>query len=113
VGTFDVKEERWVVLDAIPNYSVSSFGRVVNNSTGRELKATLKKDTGRYRVWLYRNGVKYAVYVHRLVARCFFVDYKDGIRVKHINGIYSDNSVLNLTLGVEGCRGPEYELGKG
>lgn len=105
-------DEWWVVLDGLDRYSVSSYGRVVNNETGRELKPTLNRKTGLLKVTLSYNAKRYHVYVHRLVARCFFLNYKDGVKVRHISENLLDNSVLNLTLG-NGCRTPDTELGKG
>lgn len=99
-------DEHWVSLDALPNYAVSNFGRVINVIRGNELSPSPDKN-GYLRVALYHNGKRYDVFVHRLVALCFFLNYKDGIEVKHINGNKEDNGVLNLTLGGN-CR-----VGKG
>lgn len=109
----DLKDERWVILDAIPKYSISSYGRVVNNETGYELKHSINPITKRLKVRLSHNGIKYDVYVHRLVARCFFVNYQDNIEVLHKSGDFSDCSVLNLTLGRVMNRSGKHRLGKG
>lgn len=96
-----VVDEIWVEV-GIAAYEVSNFGRVINAKTGRELKASPDKN-GYLRVALYNNGERHDVYVHRLVARAFFLNYRAGIEVKHVNDTKEDNSVLNLTLGA-GCR---------
>ena len=95
-------DEKWVTVDGLERYAVSNYGRVINQERGNELKPSADKH-GYMRVGLSRNNQVYFVYVHRLVARCFFLKYESGIEVKHKNGDLSDNSVLNLTLG-GGCR---------
>lgn len=105
-----VMDEYWVTLDGLPNYSISNYGRVVNNLTERELKPRPNAN-GDLIVSLYHNGKRYDTYLRRLVALCFFLNYREGIEVKHINGNQNDCSVLNLTLGV-GCREGK-GLGKG
>lgn len=94
-------EEIWVEV-GIGAYEVSNFGRVVNANTSKDLTPSPDKN-GYLRVALYYKGVRHEVYVHRLVARAFFLNYKNGVEVKHKNGNKNDNTVLNLTLG-EGCR---------
>lgn len=90
-------EEVWVSLDGLSNYSVSSYGRVINVHTGVELKPS-KTRNGLLRVNLSRNGVKKTVYLHRLVAKCFFLKYKDRVKIEFINGDKNDCSVLNLRM---------------
>lgn len=95
-------EEVWVTIDGLERYAVSSYGRVINQDRGNEL--TPSPDANGYmRVGLTRKGKTRTVYVHRLVAYAFFLNYKPGIEVRHKNDDKSDNSVLNLTLG-GGCR---------
>lgn len=96
-----VVDEVWVEV-GVAQYEVSNFGRVINARTGRELKASPDKN-GYLRVALYNNGNRFDVYVHRLVARAFFLNYAPGVEVKHRNDTKTDNTVLNLTLGA-GCR---------
>ncbi|AWN03304.1 HNH endonuclease [Microbacterium phage Camille] len=102
-------EEKWLTIEGLERYAVSSYGRVINQERGNELTPSPDKN-GYLRVGLSRNGRVYHVYVHRLVARAFFLNYKEGIEVKHKNENKEDNSVLNLTLG-GGCRkGADAEL---
>lgn len=95
-------DEVWVTVDGLERYAVSNFGRVINQERGNELKPSADKN-GYLRVGLSRNGVVYHIPVHRLVAFAFFLNYESGIEVEHKNGIKSDNTVLNLTLG-DDCR---------
>lgn len=94
-------DEVWVEI-GVGAYEVSNFGRVLNGNTGRDLTPSPDKN-GYLRVALYYKGVRHDVYVHRLVARAFFLNYAKGVEVKHKNGNKDDNAVLNLTLGA-GCR---------
>lgn len=94
-------DEIWVEI-GIGAYEVSNYGRVANANTGRDLSPSPDKN-GYLRVALYHNGKRHDVFVHRLVARAFFLNYAPGIEVKHKNDNKNDNTVLNLTLGA-GCR---------
>lgn len=96
-------DEQWVNLDGLSNYAVSNYGRVINVHRNKELKHTIDKRTGFHKVSLSHKGVKYYVFVHRLVAKCFFLNYQPGVEVLFINGNKDDITVLNLTLG-KGCR---------
>lgn len=97
-----LEEEKFVSIDGLDKYAVSSYGTVINVNTGQELKQHTDKD-GRKRVTLrrYVDGKvkKYTIFVHRYVAMAFFANYEPGVEVLHKNGIYGDNTVFNLTLG--------------
>lgn len=91
-------EEQWVAIDGLERYAISNYGRIVNQETDRELIPTPDKN-GYLRVTLSRNGEKFNVYLHRMVAFAFFLNYEPGVAVEHRDGNKSDCSVLNLTLG--------------
>lgn len=95
-------DEVWVTIEGLERYAVSNYGRVINQEHGNELTPSPDKN-GYLRVGLSRKGVVRHVYIHRLVAMCFFLNYRSGVEVKHINGNKEDNTVLNLSLG-GGCR---------
>jgi hypothetical protein len=59
--------EEYKIIEGFENYSVSNFGNVKNNKTGRILKQALKRD-GYYGVVLSKNGKVKDFKVHRLVA---------------------------------------------
>ena len=96
-------DEKWVTFELFPNYAISNYGTVLNVNRNRELNPSPDK-YGYLRVALYRNGFRYDVYVHRLVAMAFFLNYENGVEVRHKNGDKTENTVLNLTLGVKRCR---------
>lgn len=96
-GLVPVSDEYWASIEGLPLYSVSNYGRVCNNKTGRHLKVTTDKQ-GYLRVYLHRKGKRYRVYVHLLVALVYFDQYKPGVGVGFLNGNRSDCTVANLTL---------------
>lgn len=90
-------EEYFVPIEGFPNYEVSSYGRVVNIHTHRDLTITPNKD-GYVYVNLSCEGVKSKLLLHRVVAKAFFVNYREGYEIVNINHNQSDNSVANLHL---------------
>ena len=65
------EEEYWYVIEEFPKYEVSSWGRVVNSETGRELRQS-KTQAGQVKVGLVDDqGVQRTVLVKTLVARAF------------------------------------------
>lgn len=92
-------EEQWVAVPGFPKYEVSNYGRIENIQSGRELKPHPDKKTGVLRIALYRGpGDRKDVYVDRVVAEAFFLNYIPGMKVYHLNGDQDDCSVLNLTI---------------
>ena len=83
----------WFKIDGKPNYSVSEFGGVKNDKTGRILKPHIST-SGYYQIMLGRKTVP--LYVHRLVAYAFIPNPFNLPQVDHINGDKLDNSVCNL-----------------
>lgn len=92
-----VLDELWVGVDGLETYAVSNYGRVMNVRTGKDL-SVFKDASGYNHVYMYRQGKRYNVYVHLLVAQAFFLNYKSGVGVDFQNGNKDDCSVLNLTL---------------
>lgn len=88
--------EVWIVIEDAPRYSVSSWGRVRNDHTGRILKPGTNPD-GYSTVVLARDGQQPTPKkIHRLVAIAFF-DNKDlSLQVNHDNGVKDFNHVSNL-----------------
>lgn len=75
------------------NYSVSNYGNIRNDKTGRILKA-YKKSNGYMQVQLGHKTIPQ--YIHRLVAIAFIPNVDNKPQVNHINGIKNDNNVTNL-----------------
>jgi len=89
-------------------YSVSSYGRVRNDSTGKILKSKIDNEYLRAELW--KNGKNKFYYVHRLVAMAFISndDPVNNNQVNHIDENKNNNTVENL----EWCT-PEYNANYG
>jgi len=91
-------DELWTKCEDYPKYAVSNYGAIVHIRKGKELKPFCDR-RGFLRVELYTSPRdKVSVYVHNLVAAAFFVDFGPDVVVKHINGVVTDNTVLNIHL---------------
>lgn len=91
-------EEVWILVDGFPNYAVSNYGEVKNITTGQLLKPR-PLSSGYLRVMLYlgttRKDAK-EFYIHRLVARAFFQNYREKLYIRHVDGDKTNNRVNNL-----------------
>ena len=86
--------EEWKVITDYPTYSVSSFGNIRNDKTGKILKKSI--GTNEYlRVCLYNKKSK-DLKIHRLVGLSFIDNSNNYRELDHINGDKNDNSVANL-----------------
>ena len=81
----DYSTEVYKKIKGFENYSVSNFGNIKNNRTGKEISKRIANN-GYVRVNLYdKNSKRFTVAVHRLVAEAFvpkedgknFVNHKD------------------------------------
>ena len=86
--------EIWKPIDGYENYSVSAFGQVRNDTTGKILKG--RKNKGRLGVSLWKNEIKKQFQIHRLVALTFIENLEDKPEVDHIDNDPSNNRVENL-----------------
>jgi len=80
--------EVWQVYPKNPNYSVSNFGKVKKNKTGKELKG-----------WIKSNGYRKNIVglPHRMVMETFVGPYpKDKQFTNHIDGNKLNNRLDNL-----------------
>ena len=88
--------ETYKIIEGFENYSVSDFGNVKNNKTGRQLKPG--KDTLGYEMVNLTSGNKSrsTKKVHRLVACGFLENPNNKCFVDHIDNNSSNNGVVNL-----------------
>ena len=90
-------EEVWMKIKGFPFYEVSNFGNIRSTRFNKVkiLKQQTDKD-GYKQLNLYLNKKMYKVKVHRIVASTFISNKDNKKLVNHINGIKSDNRVVNL-----------------
>ena len=83
--------ETWKPIEGMPNYEISTFGRVKSKKRRMERILNCKH----MQVMLYDEGYKMHR-IHRLVAQAF-IPNPDGLPdVRHIDGDSSNNMVSNL-----------------
>ena len=75
-------------------YLINKNGVVFSKITGKELKPFLRK--GYLCVCLYNFGIKYTIYVHRLVAETYIDNPLNKPCIDHIDGNPFNNHVDNL-----------------
>lgn len=105
----DLKVE-WKLIEGFDGiYSVSNYGEVRNNKTGRLMKQR-KTEKGYLRVGLTNNGKPKCMRVHRLVAQAFIPNPDDKPEVNHIDFNKENNCVNNLEW-VTGKENAKHSLG--
>jgi len=87
--------EIWKSIEGYETYSVSTFGNVRNDKTGRILKGGINGQ-GRQTVCLYINKIRDTVSFHRLVALAFIPNIESKCEVDHIDNNPLNNSIENL-----------------
>ena len=86
--------EIWKPLKNFPSYDGSSEGRIRNIRTRRILKSFIT-EKGYARVGLQKNGERYMISVHKLIAETFLGEHP-GMDVWHKDLDRSNNRVDNL-----------------
>ena len=74
-------------------YEISNLGRLRNN---RKIMKTYTINSGYQAAKLTKDGIRYSVLIHRLVAEAFLTKPQSAIEVNHKNQEKCDNSVDNL-----------------
>ena len=87
--------ETYKKIEGFENYSVSDFGNVRNNKTGRILKENIMPN-GYLHMGLRKDKKQSFHYVHRLVAQAFLPNLERKPRVDHIDNNKGNNNLLNL-----------------
>lgn len=89
--------ETWLEIFDFPGYSVSNWGRVRNDYTGRIL-ALLRNQNGVTHVGMNKRGIQYKRGVARLVAERFLrhTTLDDFDTPIHLNGDRANNTADNL-----------------
>ena len=91
----DLKVE-WKLIEGFGGtYSVSNYGDVKNNRTGKLMKPR-KNEKGYLHIGLTKNGKQKCMRVHRLVAQAFIPNPENKPQVNHIDFDRENNCVSNL-----------------
>lgn len=86
---------KWVKIKDFTNYSISEFGDVRNDKTGRILAKPITKG-GYVQYGLRENGKVHKLYSHRLVAKHFLSKVEGKDEVNHIDEDKQNNHFSNL-----------------
>jgi hypothetical protein len=86
--------EFWKVIDEFPNYSVSNFGNIKNNTTCKIMKTSIK--AGYYNVSLTNNKKRRTLKIHRIVAKAFISNPENKSDVNHKDKNKLNNNLDNL-----------------
>ena len=86
--------EEWRKISDFPNYSISSFGNVINVKTNKMLRLCNKG--GYYNVSLTNENNYKTLKVHRLVAAAFIENIENKPEVNHKDKNKLNNNVVNL-----------------
>jgi hypothetical protein len=86
----ETNREQWASIDGYVNYEVSWFGRVVNTTTGRILKAG-RSSNSYLTVVLCREGKRETHCVHQLVAREWVGNPDGKMCVDHMDNDRTNN----------------------
>ena len=91
--------EKWGVHNEFPNYSISSWGRILNKY-GKEIKHLVQNKDLSVVVDLYNGkGVKHRRNVGKIVCEVFKGKCPDKLEVRHLDGNPFNNNIQNLEFG--------------
>ena len=95
----ELEREQWRDVDGYEGmYQVSDLGRVRSLKYGRvKVLRAYKNRYGYLKVFLWKDGKRYNIYVHRLVANAFIPNSDESKNeINHINEVKTDNRASNL-----------------
>jgi len=87
--------EQYKIIKDFENYSVSNFGNIINNKTGRVLKPGID-GSGYYYVNLCKDGKTYKKRIHKLVGEFFIPNLFNKRCIDHIDNNRLNNNFSNL-----------------
>jgi hypothetical protein len=87
--------EVWKQIENHPNYSISNFGNIRNDNTGKKLSKVL--NNGYYAFsFCYSKTNRKTIRLHRLVAMAFISNLNNLPNINHIDGCKTNNHYSNL-----------------
>jgi hypothetical protein len=95
-ASVEMEAEQWHPITGFAAYSVSDFGRVRNDQSGKVLSPSTAN--GYKFVGLCNQGVRTNCRVHRLVVQEFVGPIPEGMEVDHIDRNRANNNVSNLRI---------------
>ncbi len=87
--------ETYKNIEGFENYSVSDYGNVRNDKTGKILKGINNK-RGYLQVSLRRNNKQHTKKIHKLTAAAFLLNPENKKCVDHIDNNKQNNNLINL-----------------
>jgi len=89
--------EKWKRIEGLPDYEISSHGRVMSykRGSGFLLKQTLSK-RGYVRISFRHNDIQKKIHIHQLVIKHFGPPQPPNTTCDHLNRIKTDNRIENL-----------------
>lgn len=87
-----------IIIDGLKtDYSVNTIGEIYSNKFNKRNKIRYGKVKGGYNMsYLYVNGKRHDILVHRVVASAFIKNIENKQQINHKDGNKSNNSVDNL-----------------
>lgn len=89
-------EEIWKQIKNLPEYEVSSFGRVKSKKFGKSRILKQSQLKGYLKVSLSDSGIDVYKMVHRLVLETFTGICPEGLEASHLDGNKLNNHIENL-----------------
>ena len=89
------KEEVWKIIEEFPCYSISNYGKVINNKTNKLKTFSVGKEGYPY-FSFWKNKKQYCRKLHVLLARAFIPNPENFPQVNHIDGNKKNFSLENL-----------------
>lgn len=90
--TEEIAGEEWREIQGMPQYLISSLGRVFSKVSGKILKPCLNNKYFSIRIGRHGKWQR----LHRLVALHFIPNPENKPHVNHINAVKTDNRLCNL-----------------
>jgi hypothetical protein len=87
--------ETYKKIEGFENYSVSDFGNVRNDNTGKNLKGS-DNGEGYLKVCLMKHKRRHSKLIHKLTAEAFLLNPENKKCIDHIDNNKLNNNLINL-----------------